>query len=780
MKKVTLKITSFILVIICCLSTATIGMVSVSAKTEEEKAKEIAIEVINKYAENLAGVVGKVPYVGDICKIVFNYIAKGILPQAEKADPFKDLNDKLDKIKETITGIAVEQELADNKTFNSLCDTLSTYCSKTDKYASYIVKDKNALQEYKKELKELQAKAEPTSDDRKKIAKLNESIGKCTTNIAKYQKSLIELIESDASDSMRSTIENIEKYITNQATGQDKNPFKNYFNAQNKKLHFGGDALKASQVYESKIISTYIKATGTIIRTLIEMCETSSNEDYINNLKEEAETISNTSKKVLEFYTSIANEEQNSANKYYENDGTVTSIERIGKAEIKNLRLYANGDYAQPDMLRALNNYKDIFPTMSTDEKLNKYFDKYMEKINWIIKNEYKDFGKYTLREFLNSKGLNVPDDAKYLIAGKMYKWGYMGYYTKIPVYELDKAINTYKSDEDGLTIAVYFHAINSNELCYFIEKSSGSSKEEGGADLIIDGYVTHYSKIDDAWNEAVTSVQGKNITLKLKEDWNAYVNADGYTYFGTGNGFKNGAIYDNGMHIGKTKLTLDLNGYTIDRKLNAPREDGSVIIAYGGDFTITDSSGTNMGTITGGNTTGNGGGIQQLNYSITVENCKITNNYAEGNGGGVSVEYHNVSGMYYGNSRFYNVEITNNKSKQLGGGISTKLNGETEITLGKRVIIKNNYYTNGLNNDCFLEDGYIRKVTIRIDNDKPLTSDSYIGIISNTNDKWLRITEKGNSSYVNNFFYNYNSNSKYKIVAQGKGNSQYLEIQKN
>lgn len=779
MKKVTLKITSYILVIVCCFSTAAIGITSASAVNSEDAVKDIAIQTINQYADNLADVVGKVPYIGDACKILFQYLAKGVLPQKEEVNPFVEVNNKLDEIKSKINGMSVQQDLAENKTFNSLCDVLSAHCTNADTFVTNIQTAKDSLKLYQDEREKLDE-----TTDKERIDKLDSLIDDCNTTISKNQSKLVDLVtDVKDSNSMTNTIANIEKYITNQSTGQDKNPLKNYFEAQNKKLHFASDALKASQVYESKIISTYTHAIATRVRTLTEMCEMTDNESEINNLTVEAKKVIDTSEKVLEYYNSIAQEEQNSTNKYYDSEGNSISIERIGKAEITNLKLQAMGDYAQLDMLRGLNNYKDVFPLSSTDEKLSEYVDKYMEKINSIIQTEYTDFENYTLRDFLNSKGFSVPDDAKYLIAGKLYKWGYMGYNTKIPVYELDKATNTYKSGNDGFTVGIYSTPINSKELCYFIEKSSGST-EEGGADLIIDGYATHYSKIADAWSEAVTTKQGENITIKLNEDWNAIVNADGYTYFGKGNGFKNGAIYVN-MHD-NVYLTLDLNGYTIDRKLKAPREDGSVIIVEYGYFKITDSSGTNMGTITGGNTTGNGGGIQQLNFPITVENCKITNNYAEGNGGGVSVEYNNFS-LYnpknptsdLHNTRFYNVEITNNKSKLYGGGISTKLNGETEITLGGRVIINNNYYANGVNNDCFLEDGYVHKVTIRINNDNPLTSDSTIGIISNTNDRWLRITEKANKFYGNNFFYNYNDNSKYRISSEGSGDSQVLYIKK-
>ena len=88
--------------------------------------------------------------------------------------------------------------------------------------------------------------------------------------------------------------------------------------------------------------------------------------------------------------------------------------------------------------------------------------------------------------------------------------------------------------------------------------------------------------------------------------------------------------------------ITVDLNGHTINRNQTTPVNDGSVFVVLdGNELKITDSSGTNNGTITGGNTTGNGGGISSINKAmrIIVENCKIKNNRANGYGGGVHLE---------------------------------------------------------------------------------------------------------------------------------------------
>ena len=80
----------------------------------------------------------------------------------------------------------------------------------------------------------------------------------------------------------------------------------------------------------------------------------------------------------------------------------------------------------------------------------------------------------------------------------------------------------------------------------------------------------------------------------------------------------------------GKT-VVLDLNGFTINRAMTAPAANGSVIINNG---TLAIQT-TNGGKITGGKTTGNGGGILN-NGVLTLYGGEITGNKASGMGGGV------------------------------------------------------------------------------------------------------------------------------------------------
>lgn len=90
-------------------------------------------------------------------------------------------------------------------------------------------------------------------------------------------------------------------------------------------------------------------------------------------------------------------------------------------------------------------------------------------------------------------------------------------------------------------------------------------------------------------------------------------------------------------LTVGNTKtVTLDLNGWTIDRGLtnSAAVSNGYVILVESGStLTIKDTGGN--GTITGGNNTGNGGGIYN-NGTLNIQGGRITGNkVADGQNGG-------------------------------------------------------------------------------------------------------------------------------------------------
>ena len=89
--------------------------------------------------------------------------------------------------------------------------------------------------------------------------------------------------------------------------------------------------------------------------------------------------------------------------------------------------------------------------------------------------------------------------------------------------------------------------------------------------------------------------------------------------------------LNDNMLEVkDNVNVTLDLNGHTLNRNLNAADADGHVIIVNaGGNLTIKDSSYSQDGTITGG-WANHGGGINNKG-TLTIEGGNITGNHVSG-----------------------------------------------------------------------------------------------------------------------------------------------------
>lgn len=119
-----------------------------------------------------------------------------------------------------------------------------------------------------------------------------------------------------------------------------------------------------------------------------------------------------------------------------------------------------------------------------------------------------------------------------------------------------------------------------------------------------------------------------------------------------------NGAIISVGssepLVIDGIRVTINLNGFSVDRNLDTAIKDGCVIrVINGGALTVTDNSTEKTGTICGGYTSGNGAGVYVDSGSLTLNGGKITGNISEGNGGGVYAEASTVTlngGRVYGN----------------------------------------------------------------------------------------------------------------------------------
>lgn len=202
--------------------------------------------------------------------------------------------------------------------------------------------------------------------------------------------------------------------------------------------------------------------------------------------------------------------------------------------------------------------------------------------------------------------------------------------------------------------------------------------------------YVTIDSKYMDTFEAALAAVNatGGTITLLKKIE-------------GTNAVFKDASSQPQPITFtggtAESPITLDLNGKTIDRGLDAAQANGSVIKIEGGTLTIKDSSATNpegtdgTGTITGGNSLNAGGGINIENNSsssLTLESGNISCNSVDSTfGGGVSVGKNCTFTMTGG-------KIDSNESESSGGGVGVNADGTFTMTGG--IIENNNANTTG------------------------------------------------------------------------------------
>ena len=116
-------------------------------------------------------------------------------------------------------------------------------------------------------------------------------------------------------------------------------------------------------------------------------------------------------------------------------------------------------------------------------------------------------------------------------------------------------------------------------------------------------------------------------------------------------------------MIPGESNVTIDLNGFSIDRRLTEATQNGSVFyVGRNSSLTLLNSNGT--GAITGGNTTGSGGAIYvEGGGNLTLRNVSFTNNTAQYFGGAIFLE--NKTNIIIENANF-----TDNQAAHHGGAI--------------------------------------------------------------------------------------------------------------
>ncbi len=368
---------------------------------------------------------------------------------------------------------------------------------------------------------------------------------------------------------------------------------------------------------------------------------------------------------------------------------------------------------------------------------------------------------------------------------------------------------NLHISDDDSVNATG--HDIGINSPAKLTSVSGASNVMEVDPDITDNNPAIMYNDFAEGWNIATAA---SNAAVKLLTDWEAVEGS-----FGTGNGFGTGTDSTGSGAIlvppGKT-ITLDLNGYTINRNLTQGTPNGNVITVKGA-LTIEDNSNTDVdsqGKITGGYNktpgTESGGGIVMVsNSTLTLESGNIVGNKSIGWGGGVKNEggtFTMTGGKISGNVANYSGDSTS-KFNNCGGGVYvggsfTMTGGEISdnfvcgsggfrkgggvffygsVTVGGKAVIRDNKsgctysvtdgtsvgsVSGGITDNVYLRSGtkiYCSTVT-------PLASGASIGVTTETSpaiDEPVNITD---SQGKDKTAYFHSDNSDYTVTSTNEG----------
>lgn len=207
---------------------------------------------------------------------------------------------------------------------------------------------------------------------------------------------------------------------------------------------------------------------------------------------------------------------------------------------------------------------------------------------------------------------------------------------------------------------------------------------------------VQDYTSFEEGWNAAVSLTVGARdrVIVDLYADWNA--NDEGEFGDSSGRGFQFSTIYV----PDDLKITLNLNGHTIDRDLEEWEYDGEVIyIDEDADVIIND------GTVTGGFSCNGAGGIHIHDADVVLNNVHVTGNKVDDdNGAGIALYDDAVLTMNGGSIANNSIGLTG-KSETIGGGGLYVEDSTANLT---NVLFKNNHFFRSSQNGVaiFAHDG--------------------------------------------------------------------------
>ena len=199
------------------------------------------------------------------------------------------------------------------------------------------------------------------------------------------------------------------------------------------------------------------------------------------------------------------------------------------------------------------------------------------------------------------------------------------------------------------------------------------------------------FVSFQDGWNYAMEIAgdedemddnEYERIVVDIYTDWTADSSGDFTKEIWNGDGFDNDTIFV----PADAKVTLNLNGHTIDRGLTDDIDDGEVMfINDDADIII------NNGTIKGGFSNSDGGGLYIEGAKVTLNNVNITDNTVEDDYGAGIAAYGGTTLIINGGSISDNHISREYLDEFCGGAIY--IEDSTAILTG--VTIKGNAYDN-------------------------------------------------------------------------------------
>lgn len=725
---------------------AVIEQIDISGKDIYDRAQQELINIASQTFKDLPG--GR--YFVEFYQYCLTLIGRTLEENEPPAGPsLEDIKKELDDIKKQIVEISADLKLMKNKNFDDVIDEISWLCDEHYPKIEALITAKCALLEAEQ------------SGDQSLIAEKKE-----------YFDLAVEDVKNIPYGEIKAKLQKAMQYITERSISCP-NPFMNFYEAKKSSYKYGKEAIEETyKQYDEKVwmifyagLSIYDTAVQVNIDALYQDPATEAEGDKLAKelaqfLGNGTDTDVNSVAYATKYYQNVIDKKNEYVNEYTYDTGKSVQFGDLAMGKISMSGFFAVGDKRNLDLVRYIGNSQSYQGSAEWQE--------YFSAIEHLITNEYMsgDNHKMTLRHFLEEKfSIKVPENCDYLVCGQNY---YVCYNVEGGV-SLDGKIPLIKLDESRATIETVVYAngvkgdlnyknITIEGLCYFVPEADTVSEKV--AEVIYKEQTIEFDSFEAAW-EYANECDG--CVLKLYADWVAQKKGDdNFTSFGDSAHFMR--VDDKNTYYGalyvRNDFTVDLNGHTIDRNQDTPVPDGSVFIldSLRPHFSIIDTSGK-KGKITGGNTTGRGGAINDLTSgvfnesSVILENICITGNHAVEEGGGIAYSCCSDSDGLI----IKNCDITNNSSDKTGGGVFAEVSGmyTADVTLDGIVNVTGNT-ANGKPNNFTLDENFFVKSVIKFKT--TFNQNSRIGVNTTASADSIDFTE-GNSN-IKHYEYVFTSDS--------------------